>query len=264
MKKLRHAASSQAGFTLAELLVVVAIVGVLVAIAVPVFTGALGQTQEATCAGNRRTVKVMVSDAYLLDNNLEVNDAYVKEVADKLKEGNSDHDLCPSGGTYSLGGTFTKGSDSSIVIKCSVHGLSADEEMYGWVQGTYEDSWKTYLKYTGKDGVDRNGDEALRYAYAEANGIDEWPEITRVGNTPYYLQMKSYNNQASGTFLYAGPSSSIENSNSWRAKYIRDNAGQWYELPEVTGIANLDAESFAKLCESGTKGAFVNGTFVAE
>ena len=45
------------GFTLAELLIVVAIIAVLVAIAVPLFVGALGKAQEARDNANIRAVR---------------------------------------------------------------------------------------------------------------------------------------------------------------------------------------------------------------
>ncbi len=48
------------GFTLAELLVVVAIIGVLVAIAIPLFTGQLEKAREATDAANIRSAYAVV------------------------------------------------------------------------------------------------------------------------------------------------------------------------------------------------------------
>lgn len=45
----------QSGFTLAELLVVVAIVGALVAVSIPIFTGQLEKSREATDAANIRS-----------------------------------------------------------------------------------------------------------------------------------------------------------------------------------------------------------------
>ncbi len=45
------------GFTLAELLIVVAIIAVLTAIAVPLFVGALNKAQNATEAANIRAVR---------------------------------------------------------------------------------------------------------------------------------------------------------------------------------------------------------------
>ena len=48
------------GFTLAELLVVVAIIGVLVAVSIPIFTGQLERAREATDAANIRSAYAVV------------------------------------------------------------------------------------------------------------------------------------------------------------------------------------------------------------
>ena len=56
------------GFTLAELLIVVAIIAVLVAIAIPIFTSQLEKAREATDAANLRAAYAEVSaDAILND-----------------------------------------------------------------------------------------------------------------------------------------------------------------------------------------------------
>ena len=51
------------GFTLAELLVVVAIIGVLVAISIPIFTSQLEKAREATDAANIRAAYAELSSA---------------------------------------------------------------------------------------------------------------------------------------------------------------------------------------------------------
>ena len=55
------------GFTLAELLIVVAIIAVLVAIAIPVFTSQLEKSREATDIANVRSAYATVVASYLVD-----------------------------------------------------------------------------------------------------------------------------------------------------------------------------------------------------
>ena len=57
--------TNKKGFTLAELLIVVAIIAVLVAIAIPVFTSQLEKSREAVDAANLRAAYAEVTSAYL-------------------------------------------------------------------------------------------------------------------------------------------------------------------------------------------------------
>lgn len=65
-KKVR---GNKKGFTLAELLVVVAIVGILVAISIPVFTAQLGKARKATNEANLRAAKAAAVAYYLTEDN---------------------------------------------------------------------------------------------------------------------------------------------------------------------------------------------------
>lgn len=63
------------GFTLAELLIVVAIIAVLVAVSVPVFNSKLERSREAVDIANMRAAKVAAAAAYLndeIDNNKKI------------------------------------------------------------------------------------------------------------------------------------------------------------------------------------------------
>lgn len=84
-KKLRK---NEKGFTLAELLIVVAIIGVLVAISIPIFTTQLEKAREATDAANIRAAYAEVSSAYLTWNGTDdlTKDPYVKEVTAKQSQ----------------------------------------------------------------------------------------------------------------------------------------------------------------------------------
>lgn len=68
MKKIRN----RKGFTLAELLIVVAIIAVLVAIAIPVFTNQLEKSRESTDASNIRAAYAEVAAAALTDSETDV------------------------------------------------------------------------------------------------------------------------------------------------------------------------------------------------
>lgn len=62
------------GFTLAELLIVVAIIAVLVAIGIPIFTSQLEKSREATDAANIRVQYAQVmAEAITVDGNVNID-----------------------------------------------------------------------------------------------------------------------------------------------------------------------------------------------
>ena len=72
MKKIR---SSKKGFTLAELLIVVAIIGVLVGISIPIFSAQLEKSRLSTNQANARAAKAAAVAAYM-DNEKVVGGTY--------------------------------------------------------------------------------------------------------------------------------------------------------------------------------------------
>ncbi len=69
IKQMRERLKKARGFTLAELLIVVAIIAVLVAIAIPTFTNQLEKAREATDAANIRALYAEVMAEYLETGN---------------------------------------------------------------------------------------------------------------------------------------------------------------------------------------------------
>lgn len=248
------AARHDAGFTLAELLVVVAIIVALVAIALPVFTSSLASAEEATCEANRRTLKDMVITEYLTSGGERaIDQSLLDECVAKLDpQGNG---LCPKGGTYRLKGNL---EDGTVMIICSEHGLTVEDEMVSFIGG--ESTWTS--------------DQTVREAYAVETGMDTWPELTGTDGKKVYLQFKSYNRSSSGVFLYANSLGTIKtNGQRWVAQYICDSnglvgePGQWYEVPKNTGVAmtgDTGEATMKAILEKhiDSKVNLVNGTFV--
>lgn len=75
----RKVGKNEKGFTLAELLIVVAIIGVLVAISIPIFTKQLEKSREATDQANLRSAYAEVMAAGLSEDTAN----YTKTVTAK-------------------------------------------------------------------------------------------------------------------------------------------------------------------------------------
>lgn len=186
------------GFTLAELLIVVAIIGVLVAIAIPVFTSQLEKAREAVCLSNRTSLQHMLTYDVMMDK-----DAW-KDVADvtppaswegsTIKStfeagGNSfTEKICPSGGPI-----LVSKVGSSIFITCQKHPGSADTgpTRTDWLPGeeiasnlTPTVSEKFAEKYGGLPGdknyIAQNDDYHFMQLYRDLitkNGTEPYPTL---------------------------------------------------------------------------------------
>lgn len=68
MKTLKSKLKKQGGFTLVEMLTVVAIIAILIAISIPMVMGALDRAKKATDAANIRAAKAAISIDYLTNS----------------------------------------------------------------------------------------------------------------------------------------------------------------------------------------------------
>lgn len=92
--------SAQRGFTLVEMMVVVLIIGILLAIAVPSFIKARDTSRRNSCLENLKQIDA-AKEQWAMDNR-KPSGAPVKmdDIAGTYMKGPATGPLCPSAGTY--------------------------------------------------------------------------------------------------------------------------------------------------------------------
>jgi prepilin-type N-terminal cleavage/methylation domain-containing protein len=97
---MRIKTGSKSGFTLVEIMIVVAIIGLLAAIAIPNFVKARGTAQKNACINNLRQIDG-AKEQWALENKKSAGAATTdSEVNGYIKGGAP---KCPAGGSYTYG-----------------------------------------------------------------------------------------------------------------------------------------------------------------
>ncbi|WP_235897304.1 type II secretion system protein [Baileyella intestinalis] len=111
IRKMRE--NGKKGFTLAELLIVVAIIAVLVAISIPIFSAQLEKSREATDAANIRSAYAEVSADLLTDDSSNTS---VKVPAKQKKAGWQGTDYNSKDNDSTIGGQKVEASTTGWTV----------------------------------------------------------------------------------------------------------------------------------------------------
>ena len=109
------------GFTLIELLVVVLILSVLMAVATPLYLGAVTDSQKKTCRANMQTISNAVQSARVKANANDYSTLITAGVTTASLADLQAVPKCPTGGAYTLA-NGSSASATTFKVACSATG----------------------------------------------------------------------------------------------------------------------------------------------
>lgn len=220
---------TDAGFTLIEMLIVVAIIAVLLAVSIPAVMNQIAKAKETVCLANRRNLKFE-----LIYKNATGEMDYLSDMQAYVKASDS---RCPAGGVFTVSFHNDKNASGGITITCGIH--DGDDSLTGFVSlGLYEkiQDVRDALR-EGKEPWMADNNDKVRKKFFEIYG-ENLPTVNIEGKMLYIQPYvaKSSSSDFSATLLYATGNDGNNGNNKWQTSYVYDpQMGKWYKCLDQKG-----------------------------
>ena len=240
------------GFTLIELIVVIAILGILALFLVPSFMGYAKDAKQSVCESNMTSIQRAYHFQMAKQEKDEERD-FLDKVMNNEFDDFSTAPKCPSGGIYYIINTGEEAGQSVFQVVCSEHSNVLGKiptqilnQMIHFNQNVRDmdvtsDEFKKYYELY-KESVEKagctaknigmfqsyvlNNNDELRNYLQYING-GSWPTLQVNGQTLYVQPyIDSHRSNSSGDIIiYASPNG----NGNWNTNYIYDsNTGKWW------------------------------------
>lgn len=252
------------GFTLIELIVVIAILGILALFLVPSFIGYASDAKESICNTNLTSIQRAYQFQLAKQESDEIESLLIQVMENKFDDF-STIPSCPSGGIYTV---INDGSEGTAAFKvvCSEHSNALGkiptqimnqmkffteyvkdldvnspefDKYYELYKELYQDKPEMIKDKKGFKTNILNNNSELRSYLKYING-GSWPTMEVKGNNLFvqpYIDSSTANGHipSKDTIIYA----SAHDGNNWNTNYIYDsNTGKWWTGKSSISIAN--------------------------
>ena len=241
--------NNKKGFTLTEIIVVLVILAVLAAFAIPTMLGFVSYSQESLCDTQRKDIVRLFETQSRMTLGLDINTFSEENYGDEAH-------LCPGGGIC-YGYSYYESENQAVgVMYCSEHTTVADGRLYidtlvllDKIKDMTPEQKREYLGIT-----DNNfSNDAYRAKVLAENG-GEWELMPQsvLAKTTYQktsselrIQPYFFGTKWDESIIYTNKAKDTTSSNLWATNLVFNHEnGKWYEYI-VKHPSNDSRESFS-------------------
>ncbi|KNZ43113.1 prepilin-type N-terminal cleavage/methylation domain-containing protein [Acetobacterium bakii] len=241
------------GFTLTEIIVVLVILAILAAFAIPTMLGFVGNSQESLCDTQRKEMVNLFKVNARIHPELEIA-AFIEDNYGPMDG------ICPSGGKY-YGYSYYEDPQTAVaVVYCSVHTTSPDGKLFVKSKALWDDiknmtpaEKRAYLKI--EDSNFSNDTYRAKIFRDNGNTWNAFP-VDLIKKSRYLKDETDYMIQPYFTLdgdvvMFANSVNAAQGS--WGTKLVFNHEeGTWYEYIDNNGRENFGMASMGPTTQTVT------------